>query len=88
MCCRRWAPTIAPIGVMVAKIVGTEEALLSLICRSPSRSSSGIRVNWTISNSAGRPMTDQMQFIVENGALAKALVYLNGIVRTVPRSRF
>ena len=28
-------------------------------------------------------MTEQMHFIVENGALAKALVYLNGIVRTV-----
>ena len=28
-------------------------------------------------------MTEQMHFIVENEALAKALVYLNGIVRTV-----
>ena len=33
MCCRPWAPTTAPIGVMVAKIVGTEEAFLSLICQ-------------------------------------------------------
>ena len=41
------------------------------------------RVNWTISNSAGRPMTEQMHFIVENEALAKALVSLNGIVRKV-----
>ena len=40
-------------------------------------------MNWTISNSAGRPMTEQMHFIVENEALAKALAHLKGIVRTV-----
>jgi hypothetical protein len=32
VCCRAWAPTLAPIGVMVTKVVGTEQGLLSLIC--------------------------------------------------------
>ena len=32
VCCRPWAPTFAPVGVMTAEMIGAAEALVSLIC--------------------------------------------------------
>jgi hypothetical protein len=32
VCCRPWTPTLAPLGAMVAEIIGAKDALVSLIC--------------------------------------------------------
>jgi hypothetical protein len=33
VCCRPWAPAVAPLGVIVMEIIGSHDALLSLICQ-------------------------------------------------------